>query len=79
MVVRKETLHKYNNMGQKSDLKIWILVTSIDWEVSMRCWALNFDKYSYRGDIEETEAFSIDSPAIERCWAICPQLLRGVE
>ena len=32
-VVRKETLHKYISLAQKSDLEIWIPVISIDWEV----------------------------------------------
>ena len=66
-VVRKETLHKYIGLGRKSDLEIWIPVTSIDQEVSRRCWALNFDRYSYQGAIEETRAFLIDPPTIERC------------
>ena len=34
---------------------------------------------SYRGAVEETGAFSIDPPAIERCRAIFPQVSRGVE
>ena len=55
-VVRKETLHKYISLAQKSDLEIWIPVTSIDREVSK----------SYRGAVEETGAFSIDPPAIEQ-------------
>ena len=29
---------------------------------------------SYRGAVEETGAFSINPPAIERCQAICPQV-----
>ena len=52
-VVRKETLHKYISMGRKSDLKIWIPITSIDREVLKRCRVLNFDRYSYREAIEE--------------------------
>ena len=32
--MRKETLHKYISLAQKSDLEIWIPVTSIDREVS---------------------------------------------
>ena len=32
--MRKETLHKYISLAQKSDLEIWIPVTSIDWKVS---------------------------------------------
>ena len=73
--MRKKTLHKYKSLAQKSNLKILISVTFID----SKCRALNLDKYSYRKAVEETEAFSIDPPAIERCRAICPQLSRGVE
>ena len=32
--MRKETLQKYKNLGRKSNLEIWIPVTSIDQEVS---------------------------------------------
>ena len=52
-VVRKETLHKYISLGRKSDMEIWIPVTSIDREVSRRCQALNLDRYSYWEAIEE--------------------------
>ena len=73
-VMRKENLHKYKNMGRKSNLKIWIPVTSINWEVSRRCWALNFDRYSYRKAIEELSRRQKLSQsihlAIERCWAL---------
>ena len=76
--MRKETLHKYKNMGRKSDLKIWIPVTSIDQEVSRRCRALNFDKYSYREATEELsrrqELSQLIHLAIEKCRAICPQV-----
>ena len=64
--MRKETLHKYKSLAQNSDLKIMISVTLIDREVSSKCQALNFDRYSYRGSVEETKAFSIDPPAIEK-------------
>ena len=43
-------------------------------QVSSRCRALNLDRYSQREAIEETEAFSIDPPAIESCRAICLQV-----
>ena len=66
-VIRKETLHKYKNMGRKSNLKIWIPVTSIDWEVSsFKLRQIQLSR-SYRGAIEETGAFSIDPLAIEGC------------
>ena len=43
-VVSKETLHKYISMGQKSDLKIWIPITSIDTSIdsylSSKCRAI---------------------------------------
>ena len=66
--MRKETLHKYKNLGWKSDLEIWIPVTSIDREVSsFKFWQIQLSR-SYWGAIEETGAFSIDPPAIERCW-----------
>ena len=72
--MRKETLHKYKNMGWKSNLKLWIPVTLIDQEVSRRCWALNFDKYSYREAIEELlrrqELSRSIHLAIERCRAL---------
>ena len=85
--MRKETLHKYKSLGWKSDLEIWIPVTSIDQEVSRRCRALNLRfkprqiqlSRSYRGAVEEAGAFSINPPAIERCQAICLQLSRGVK
>ena len=32
--MRKETLYKYISLAQKSDLEIWIPITSIDQEVS---------------------------------------------
>ena len=52
-VRKKEVLHKYISLGRKSDLKIWIPVTSKDREVSRRCQALNLNRYSYREVIEE--------------------------
>ena len=64
--MRKETLHKYISLAQKSDLEIWIPVTSIDREVSK----------SYRGAVKETWAFSIDPPAIEQ---VSSYLSAGVE
>ena len=67
--MKKETLHKYKNLGRKSDLEIWIPVTSIDREVLRRCRALLRQiqlSRSYRGAVEETGAFSIDPPVIER-------------
>ena len=58
-------------MGRKSNLKIWIPVTSIDREVLRRCRALNFDKYSYQEAIEELSRRQEISRsihlAIERC------------
>ena len=75
--MRKETLHKYIRLAQKSDLEIWIPITSIDREVSRRCWALNLDRYNYREAVEETGAFSIDPPTIEKCRAICPTLMNS--
>ena len=43
--MRKETLHKYIYMGQKSDLKIWIPVTSINTSIDSICRALlNLDR-----------------------------------
>ena len=78
-VVRKETLHKYTSLGRNSDLEIWIPITSIDREVSsFKPWQIQLLR-SYRGAVEETGAFSIDPPAIERCQAICLQLSRGVK
>ena len=66
-VVRKETLHIHVSMGQKLDLEIWILVTSIDREVSsFKLWQIQLSR-SYQGAVEEIGAFSIDPPAIERC------------
>ena len=66
-VVRKETLHKYKSLGRKSDLEIWIPVTSIDGEVSsFKLRQIQLSR-SYQGAVEETGAFSIDPPAIERC------------
>ena len=69
--MRKETLHKYKNIGRKSDLKIWILVTSIDQEVSKRCRALNFNRYNYREAINELsrrqEISRLNHLAIKRC------------
>ena len=55
-VMRKETLHKYISMGQKSNLKILISVTSIDQKVSRRCRALNFNRYSYRGGVKQVSS-----------------------
>ena len=75
--MRKETLYKYISLAQKSDLEIWIPVTSIDREVSRRCQALNRDRYSYQEAIEETGAFLIDPPTIERCRAICLALMNS--
>ena len=66
--MRKETLHKYKNLGRKSDLEIWIPVTSIDWEMSSFKLRQIQLLRSYRGVVEETRAFSIDPPTIERCW-----------
>ena len=60
--MRKENLHKYKSLTQKSNLKILIFVTSID----SRCRDLNFDRYSYRGGVEGIEAFSIDPLAIQK-------------
>ena len=74
--MRKETLHKYISLAQKSDLEIWILVTSIDREVSRRCRALNLNRYIYWEAIEETGAFSIDPLAIEK---LSSYLSAGVE
>ena len=72
--MKKETLHKYICLAQKSVLEIWIPVTSIDREVlSFKLWQIQLLR-SYRGVVEETEAFLIDPPAIERCRAICPQV-----
>ena len=70
--MRKETLHKYKSLAQKSDLKILISVTSIDQEVSRRCRALKFDRYSYREAIEELSKRQELSRSIY-------QLSRGVE
>ena len=65
--MRKETIHKYKSLAQKSDLKILIFVTSIDWEVSsFKLRQIQISR-SYRRAIEETGAFSIDPPTIERC------------
>ena len=70
--MRKETLHKYISLAQKSDLKIWIPVTSKDREELRRCWALNLDRYSYQEAINE----------LLRRWELSlsiHQLSRGVE
>ena len=65
--MRKETIHKYKSLAQKSDLKILISVTSIDREVwSFKLRQIQLSR-SYRGAVKETGAFSIDLTAIERC------------
>ena len=77
--MKKETLHKYKSLGQKSDLEIWIPVISIDQEVSRRCQALNLDKYSYREAVEETWAFSIDPPSYRKVSSFNLDRSRDVE
>ena len=67
-VRRKEVLHKYISLGRKSDLEIWIPITSIDQEVSSFKLRQIQLLRSYQGAVKETRALSIDPPAIERCW-----------
>ena len=65
--MRKEIIHKYKSLAQKSDLKILIFVTSIDWEVwSFKLRQIQLSR-SYWGAVEETWVFLIDPLAIERC------------
>ena len=75
--MKEETLHKYISLGRKSNMEIWIPVTSIDREVSsFKPRQIQISR-SYRGAVEETGAFSIDPPTIERCRAICPALMNS--
>ena len=65
--MKKETLYKYKNLGRKSDLELWIPVTSIDREMlSFKLRQIQLLR-SYQGAVEETRDFSIDPLAIERC------------